>query len=164
MNLLMSSSDLSSYDPKELPSAAEMRFGLVVADWNPEITRPMLDAATDTLRKAGCQENDIVTHFVPGSFELPLGAKWLLDAATPDAIICIGCVIRGETPHFDFISQAVTIGLMQLQLDYAVPVIFGVLTTNDLQQAKDRSGGKYGNKGVEAALTAIRMAALRRGI
>ena len=99
---------------------------------------------------------------VPGSFELPLGAKWILEAHAPDAVLCLGCVIQGETRHFDFICQAVSEGIMQLGLEYKTPVIFGVLTTENKQQALDRSGGKYGNKGVEAAVSALHMASHKR--
>lgn len=160
----MVSSNLSDFDPASLPPATDMRFGIVVSEWNSEITQSLFDGVYSTLIDAGCNEEDIKRHNVPGSFELPLGAQWLLDSVAPDAVICIGCVIKGETPHFDFICGAVATGIMNLQLDYSIPVVFGVLTTNNLQQAYDRSGGKYGNKGVEAAVTAIRMVASKRSL
>lgn len=124
----------------------------------------MCNAAIETLLNSGCNEGDILVKNVPGSYELPIGAKWLLDTMSPDAVICLGCVIQGETKHFDFICQAVSIGIMQLNLDYSIPVVFGVLTTESKQQAIDRSGGRHGNKGVEAAVTAIQMAALHRDL
>lgn len=147
-----------------LPSAASMRIAIVVSSWNAEITESLYKAAYDTLIDAGCYDTDIMRHDVPGSFELPLGAKWALDTLTPDAVICLGCVIKGETPHFDFICQAASMGIMTLNLEYAVPVIFGVLTTLSVEQARERSGGKHGNKGVEAAATAIQMIALGKDL
>ena len=147
-----------------MPDASNMRIALIVSAWNGEITESLFKAASDTLLQAGCPAENIFRHDVPGSFELPLGAKWALDAHHPDAVICLGCVIRGETSHFDFICDSVSHGIMQLQLSYGIPVTFGVLTTENHQQAIDRSGGKHGNKGVEAAATAIQMVALRKKI
>ena len=117
----------------------------------------MRDGAVQTLLEHGVKENDITLHYVPGSFELTSGAQMMAKKNIFDAIICIGCVIRGETPHFDYICQGVTMGLTQVSLRYEIPVIFGVLTTNNLEQALDRAGGKHGNKGVEAAVTALKM-------
>jgi len=154
--------NLSAYDPGEIPSARKMKFGLVVAEWNDEITFAMRDAALSTLKKHGASARNIVVKHVPGSFELTLGAQWLAESDEFDAIICLGCVIQGETRHFDFICQSVTQGITQLNLVYSLPVVFGVLTTNNIGQARDRSGGKHGNKGDEAAITAIKMAALRK--
>jgi 6,7-dimethyl-8-ribityllumazine synthase len=145
-----------------LPDAKEMQFGIVVSEWNNEITEALFQGAKQTLLDAGVSAENIFRKNVPGSFELPLGAKFFLDEIKPDAVICIGCVIQGETRHFDFICTAVSNGIMQLGLDYSIPVIFGVLTTNTLQQAVDRCGGKFGNKGIEAAVTAIQMAALKK--
>jgi 6,7-dimethyl-8-ribityllumazine synthase len=139
-----------------------MKIGIVVSEWNTNITESLFAAAKDACLQAGCKEENIIRKNVPGSFELPLGAQWLYESAEPDALICIGCVIRGETMHFDFICQAVSSGIMQLGLDTGVPVIFGVLTTETQQQALDRSGGKHGNKGIEAAVTAIQMVALKK--
>ncbi|MBI5009681.1 MAG: 6,7-dimethyl-8-ribityllumazine synthase [Bacteroidia bacterium] len=118
--------------------------------------------ALKTLKKHGATEDNIVIKHVPGSFELTLGAQFLAEYDDLDAIICLGCVIQGETPHFTYICQGVTQGITQLNLEYNIPFVFGVLTTINLQQAKDRSGGKHGNKGDEAAVTAIKMAALQR--
>ena len=160
----MATSDLSTYDPETIPDAGEMRFGIVVADWNKDITHSLLAGAEKTLLKHGAAGKNIIIKHVPGSFELTLGAQFLAEYDDLDAVICLGCVIQGETPHFTFICQSVTQGITQLNLDYNIPFIFGVLTTNTHQQAADRAGGKHGNKGNEAAVTAIKMAALQREI
>jgi 6,7-dimethyl-8-ribityllumazine synthase len=139
-----------------------MRFAIVVADWNREITWALLDGALSTLKKHGASDKNIIVKHVPGSFELTIGAQLVAENDEVDAVICLGCVIQGETPHFTYICQGVTQGITQLNLEYNMPFIFGVLTTNDKQQALDRSGGIHGNKGDEAAITAIKMAALQR--
>jgi 6,7-dimethyl-8-ribityllumazine synthase len=154
--------NLSEYDPSQIPDATGMRFGIVVADWNSEITHALLAGAVKTLKGHGVSEDNIVVHHVPGTFELTLGAQWLAEYDDTDGVICLGCVIQGETPHFTYICQGVTQGITQLNLDYNIPFIFGVLTTLTQQQARERSGGIHGNKGDEAAVTAIRMAALQR--
>ncbi|MEQ8704324.1 MAG: 6,7-dimethyl-8-ribityllumazine synthase [Phaeodactylibacter sp.] len=153
--------NLSSYDEGQLPSAEEFTFGIVVADWNPEITHALYEGCYDTLVKHGAKEANIHTAQVPGSFELPAGAKMMIDKHKLDAVICLGCVIKGETSHNEYINQAVASGLTNLSMVYGKPFIFGVLTPNTEEQARDRAGGKHGNKGVEAAVTAIRMAALK---
>lgn len=158
----MSTKNLSAYDPDLVPDATEMRFGVVVSDWNKEVTWALLDGAVNTLKKHGAKEKNIVVKHVPGSFELTLGAQLLAEYDDLDAIICLGCVIQGETPHFTYICQGVTQGITQLNMEYNLPFIFGVLTTLDQQQAIDRAGGRLGNKGDEAAVTAIKMAALQR--
>ena len=158
----MSTSDLSEYDQSSVPEAGKMRFGIVVSDWNREVTGAVLDGAARTLKKHGATDNNIVIRHVPGSFELTLGAQFLAEYDDLDAVICLGCIIQGETPHFNYICQGVTQGITQLNLEYNIPFIFGVLTTLNLQQALDRAGGKLGNKGDEAAITAIKMAALQR--
>lgn len=158
----MSTTNLSAYNPESVPDAKKMRFGVVVSDWNREITWALLDGTISTLKKHGATDNNIVIKHVPGSFELTLGAQFLAEYDDLDAVICLGCVIQGETPHFDYICQGVTQGITQLNMEYNLPFIFGVLTTNDQQQAADRAGGKHGNKGDEAAVTAIKMAALQR--
>ncbi len=158
----MSTSNLSAYDPESVPDAGKMRFGIVVADWNHEVTNALLDGATTTLKKHGATEKNIVVRHVPGSFELTLGAQFLAEYDDLDAIICLGCIIQGETPHFNYICQGVTQGITQLNLEYNIPFIFGVLTTLNLEQALERAGGRSGNKGDEAAITAIKMAALQR--
>lgn len=152
--------NLSEYDPDSIPSAKGMRFAIIVAEWNKEVTFSLLKGARNTLLKHGALEDEIKIEYVPGSFELTNGAKVLADTGKFDAIICLGCVIQGETRHFDFICQGVTQGLTQLNTMYSIPFVFGVLTTNNQQQALDRAGGKHGNKGDEAAITAIKMADL----
>lgn len=154
--------NLSVYDENNMPSAAGYHFGIVVSDWNADITHALYDGCLQTLLKHGANENDIRTAQVPGSFELPVGAKILAGTKRFDAIICLGCVIKGETQHDEYINHAVATGLTNLSIASGIPCIFGVLTPNDQQQALDRAGGKHGNKGVEAAVTAIRMASLRK--
>ena len=158
----MATTNLSAYDPENIPDAGKMRFGIVVSDWNSDITLSLLKGAVRTLKKHGAAEKNIIVRHVPGSFELTLGAQLLAEYDDPDAVICLGCVIQGETPHFTYICQGVTHGITQLNLDYNIPFIFGVLTTESHQQAAERAGGKHGNKGDEAAVSAIRMAALQR--
>jgi 6,7-dimethyl-8-ribityllumazine synthase len=158
----MGTVNLSDYDSGKVPSAAEMRFGVVVSDWNSEITMVLLDGAIKTLKKHEAADNNILVRHVPGSFELTLGAQFIAEYEDVDAVICLGCIIQGETPHFTYICQGVTQGITQLNLEYKIPFIFGVLTTDNRQQALDRTGGKLGNKGDEAAVTAIKMAALQR--
>jgi len=153
--------NLSEYQPDFVPSGEGRLIGLVVSEWNHEITGAMAEAAIETLTNHGVSQGKIVKLYVPGSFELPFGAQALIDRYHPDAVIILGCVIQGETRHFDFICQGVTEGTMQLQLKSKIPVIFGLLTTLTYEQAKDRAGGKHGNKGVEAAVTALKMIPLR---
>lgn len=160
----MATTDLSGFDPQSIPDARGMKFGIVVSDWNTGVTSSLLNGSLETLMKYGTAPSDIVVRHVPGSFELTIGAQFLAEYDDLDAVICLGCVIRGETPHFDYICQGVSYGITQLNLDYNIPFIFGVLTTENLQQALDRSGGKHGNKGDEAAVTAIKMAALQRDL
>ena len=157
----MATKDLSSYDINSVPTAANMRFGIVVAEWNFEITSALAEGAVQTLKKHGAGEENILVKYVPGSFELPLGAQYFAEMENVDAVILLGCVIQGETRHFDYICQGVTQGTTSLNLKYNKPFVFGVLTTDNEQQAKDRAGGKLGNKGDEAAVTAIKMVALK---
>ncbi|HCI55963.1 MAG TPA: 6,7-dimethyl-8-ribityllumazine synthase [Bacteroidales bacterium] len=157
----MATSNLSEYDALKVPDAAIFKFGIVVSDWNNEITYSLLNGCIETLKKHGTLDENIIIKHVPGSFELTLGAQLMAENEDVDAIICLGCVVQGETPHFEYICQAVSHGITQINLDYDLPVIFGVLTTNNIQQAKERSGGIHGNKGVEAAIAAIKMAALK---
>jgi len=156
--------NLSDYQPENVPSAANMRMGIIVSEWNFEITGSLLKGATETLIRHGMQPDQLVVYYVPGSFELPLAASWLIEQMKPDAVICLGCVIQGETRHFEFISHAVSQGITNLGLKTKVPVVFGVLTPDTIEQARDRAGGRYGNKGDEAAITAIKMAALKRSM
>ncbi|HMQ48841.1 MAG TPA: 6,7-dimethyl-8-ribityllumazine synthase [Saprospiraceae bacterium] len=155
--------NLSHYNEENMPSAEALSFGIVVSEWNQHITHALYEGCRETLIKHGVKEENIHTLQVPGSFELPLGGKWMADNHKVDAVICLGCVIQGETRHNEYINQSVSTGLTNLSLFYARPFIFGLLTPNDEQQALDRAGGKHGNKGVEAATTAIRMAALKKG-
>lgn len=154
--------NLSVYDESNMPDAAEMQFGIVVADWNAQITHALYEACMDTLLKHGAKEDHIFTMQVPGSFELPAGARLISGRHNVDVVICLGCVIKGDTKHNEYISMAVAQGLVNLSIASGKAYIFGVLTPNDEQEALDRAGGKYGNKGTEAAVTAIRMAALKR--
>ncbi|WP_299452059.1 6,7-dimethyl-8-ribityllumazine synthase [uncultured Microscilla sp.] len=149
--------NLSEYSQKNLSDISNKRFAIVVAEWNEEVTGALLDGAIATLTKEGAKDDHIVVKTVPGSFELTLGAQWMAQDPKIDAVICIGCIIQGETRHFDFISQAVATGITDVSLKYGKPVIFGVLTPDTQQQALDRAGGKHGNKGDEAAITAIKM-------
>lgn len=160
----MSSSlkNLSDFNHTNIPNGAGMRIGIVVAEWNIDITGALRDGAINTLLENGVVENDIVVKYVPGSFELTFGAQLMCEDPSIDAVITIGCVIQGETRHFDFICDAVAHGVTNVSLKYNKPVIFGVLTPNTLQQAQDRAGGKHGNKGDEAAVTALKMLALKR--
>ncbi|MEO8761971.1 MAG: 6,7-dimethyl-8-ribityllumazine synthase [Bacteroidia bacterium] len=145
----------------KIPSAKKMKFAIVYAEWNPEVTNALRDGAIKTLLNNGADKKNIITHSVPGSFELTLGSQYMAEYAKVDAIICLGCVIQGETRHFDFICDAVAHGITQLNVKYNKPFIFGVLTTQNQQQAIDRAGGKHGNKGDEAAITAIKMLHLK---
>lgn len=156
------SHNLSDYESDKLPSASDMRFGVVVSEWNPDVTEGLLNGVLQTLQKQGANPDQIVVQYVPGSFELVYGAKCLADHAHVDAVIALGSVVRGDTPHFDYVCQGVTQGISYLNATQPVPVIFGVLTTDTMEQATDRAGGRYGNKGDEAAVTAIKMIALRR--
>src|ERR1700761_7379037 len=156
--------NLSDFSETEVPSAAPYRFGIVVAEWNAGITNALYQGAYESLLEHGAVIENIFTYSVPGSFELTSGADFLLKNRKLDAVICLGCVIQGETRHFDFICNAVANGISNVALKYSKPVIFGVLTTNNQQQADDRAGGRHGNKGVEAAVTAIKMAALAETI
>ena len=153
--------NLSTYDETNLPDAADLRFAVVVADWNKDITHALYEGCYDTLVKHGAKPENIFTAQVPGAFELPAGARILAGREKVDAAICLGCVIKGETKHDEYINNAVAQGLMNLSISTGKPFIFGVLTPNTHEQAADRAGGKYGNKGVEAAVTALRMAALK---
>lgn len=150
--------NLSDYDSGNVPDASNMCFGIVVAEWNPEITGAMLEGAVSTLEKHGALPENIIVKTVPGSFELVYGASQMTRNDRYDAIIVLGSVIRGETPHFDYICQGVTYGIARLNATNDIPIVYGLLTTNDLQQAKDRSGGRLGNKGDECAVVAIKMA------
>lgn len=152
-----SQKNLSSYSGANLKDVSARKFGIVVSEWNEEVTESLYAGALDTLLKHGVKKENIERHTVPGTFELPLAAQWMAARTEIDAVICIGCVIQGDTKHFDFICDAAANGIMNVGLKYNKPVIFGVLTPNNQQQALDRAGGKHGNKGDEAAITAIKM-------
>lgn len=146
----------------DVPSGKGMSIGIVVSDWNAEITGNLLDGCKQILTRQGVDEGSIIVQRVPGSFELPLGARLLTSSNKLDAVICLGCIIKGETKHDEYIAQAVSSGIMQLGLMSNIPVIFGILTPDNMDQARARAGGDHGNKGEEAAIAALRMAALRK--
>jgi len=150
--------NLSDYDPQSVPNASELSIGIVVAEWNMDVNTLLLQGAIDALKKHGVKDNNIIVNYVPGSFELTYGARVMSENYDVDAVIVIGTVIQGETPHFTYICQSVSYGMTELNLSCDIPFIFGLLTVNTKEQAMDRAGGKYGNKGVEAAITAIKMA------
>ncbi len=153
--------NLSNYDKSKLPDAANFRFGIVVSEWNDAITNGLYNGAEAALLDCGVTAQNIVRWDVPGSFELIYGAKRMAQTQNVDCVIAIGCVIKGETMHFEFVCEGVTQGIKDLNVQGDVPVIFCLLTDNNEQQSIDRSGGKHGNKGTEAAIAAIKMAALR---
>lgn len=152
--------NLSGYDKATIPNAENLRFGIVVAKWNTEITESLCQGATAALLDCGAKSENILRWDVPGSFELTYGCKKMAQTQKVDAVIAIGSVIQGETKHFDFVCSATAQGIKDLNVRLEVPVIFCVLTDNTLQQARDRSGGIHGNKGIEAAIAAIQMAML----
>jgi len=154
--------NLSHYDKNTIPNAKDFRFGIVVSEWNDTITSNLHRGAVEALTENGVEEDNIISWDVPGSFELVYGSKRMIDTQNVDAVIAIGCVIQGETKHFDFVCEGVTQGIKDLNVITDVPVIFCLLTDNTLQQSIDRSGGKHGNKGTEAGIAAIRMAYLRQ--
>lgn len=156
----MATTNLSDYDKTNIPNAKDFRFGIVVSEWNGDITENLFLGAEQTLLNNGVSKENIVRWNVPGSFELVFGCKHLIETQKVNAVIAIGNVIQGETKHFDFVCEGVTQGIKDLNVKYDVPVIFCLLTDNNKQQSIDRSGGKHGNKGVECAIAAIKMAAL----
>ncbi|MDC3305415.1 6,7-dimethyl-8-ribityllumazine synthase [Flavobacteriales bacterium] len=153
--------NLSHFNKEDVPNAKGLSFGIVVSEWNENITEGLYKGAYDALIECGANASDISRLDVPGSYELVFGAK-IAAKQNPDAIICLGSVIQGETKHFDFVCNAVSMGIKDLNISLDIPVIFGVLTDNTMEQAVNRSGGKYGNKGIEAAITAIKMAVLNK--
>ncbi len=156
----MATTNLSDYDKTAIPNAKNFRFGIVVSEWNPDITENLYLGAEQALLENGTLKENIVRWNVPGSFELIFGCKHMLKTEDVNAVIAIGNVIQGETKHFDFVCEGVTQGIKDLNIKYDVPVIFCLLTDNTKQQSIDRSGGIHGNKGVECAIAAIKMAAL----
>ena len=157
--------NLSAYGKNEIPNGADFKIGIVVSEWNSDITSNLLNGARQTLLDAGVEEDNIVVKNVPGAFELPLGCQLLLESDEEiDGVIAIGCVIQGDTKHFDFVCQGATQGLMHVNLEYNTPVSFCLLTDNTKQQSIDRSGGKHGNKGVECAVACLKMVALQNSL
>ena len=154
--------NLSNYDKSKLPNAKDFKFGVVVSEWNDTITNGLFKGVYDTLLDCGAQPENIIRWDVPGSFELIFGAKKMHKSLKLDAIITIGCVIKGETMHFEFVCEGVTQGIKDLNVIYDIPTIFCVLTDNNEQQSLDRSGGVHGNKGTEAAVAALKMIALNK--
>ncbi|MCL5246091.1 6,7-dimethyl-8-ribityllumazine synthase [Cellulophaga sp. 20_2_10] len=152
--------NLSVYDKASIPNAKDLRFGIVVSEWNTEVTEGLFNGAIEALLDCGAAQENIIRWDVPGSFELTYGSKKMIATQKVDAVIAIGSVIQGETKHFDFVCSATAQGIKDLNVQTDTPVIFCVLTDNNLQQAIDRSGGKHGNKGTEAAIAAIKMAVL----
>ena len=150
--------NLSSYDYNSVPNASKMCVGIVVSEWNRNITEKLLEGACNTLERHGVLPHNIPVFRVPGSFELTCGARQIIrHNRYVDAVIILGCVVRGDTPHFDYVCQGVTEGVTRLNATQDIPVVFGLLTTDNMQQAEDRAGGKHGNKGDESAITAIKM-------
>lgn len=156
--------NLSQYDKNTIPNAKDFRFGIVVSEWNDEITNGLFNGAKEALTDCGALPENIIRWDVPGSFELIYGSKRMIETQKVDCVIAIGCVIKGETMHFDFVCDGVTQGVKDLNLRYDVPTIFCLLTDNTMQQSIDRSGGKHGNKGTEAAIAAIKMVDLNKKI
>ena len=154
----MATKNLSEYNIETVPDASNMCFGVVVSEWNPEITGALLNGCVSTLEKHGAIPENIHVKTVPGSFELIYGAHQMKLNDGFDAVIILGCVIRGETPHFDYICEGVTAGIARLNATSQTPIVYGLLTCENEQQAKDRSGGRLGNKGDECAVVAIKMA------
>ncbi len=156
--------NLSKYKFENAPDLKEARVGIIVSEWNHEITEAMFDGCDKTLKQLGAKKKNLHRINVPGSFELPAAAKMLVESKKLDAIICLGCIIKGETRHDEFISQAVANGMMELNLRYNIPFVFGVLTTENMEQAQDRAGGKLGNKGIEAAVSAVKMMMVKNSL
>ena len=155
---------LSDFDPRVVPNGSEFKIGICTSEWNSEITLALLKGAEETLLKHGVKAENIINRLVPGSFELPSAAQIMFTKRNPDAIICLGSVIRGGTAHFDFVCQATAQGIKDVALSVSKPVIFGVLTDDNIEQSRARSGGKHGNKGIEAAVTALKMLAYSKSL
>ena len=154
--------NLSAYDITSVPDASAMKFGIVVSEWNENITAALLHGDKETLLRHGAKPETIIVHTVPGSFELIYGSAKFVQSAQVDAVIALGCVVRGDTPHFDYVCAGTTQGIAALNTQASMPVIFGLITTDTMQQAEDRAGGIHGNKGDECAVTAIKMVALTK--
>jgi len=159
--MVTKNTNLSTFIKEDVPNAKGFSIGIVVSEWNSNITNNLYKGAFDALVECGANKEDITKYDVPGSYELVFGAK-IASKKNPSAIICLGSVIQGETKHFDFVCNAVAMGIKDLNISLDIPVIFGVLTDNTMEQAVNRSGGNQGNKGVESAITAIKMADLNK--
>ena len=159
-----SEKNLSEYNKETIPNGADYKIGIVVSEWNENVTFNLLAGAKQALMDNGVLEKNIHVHYVPGAFELPLGAQMMLKAMFLDGIVAIGCVIQGETKHFDYVCKAATNGIAKLNLKFERPVSFCLLTDNTLQQSLDRSGGKHGNKGTECAIACLKMIDLKRSL
>ena len=156
--------NLSEYNKEFIPNGADFKIGIVVSEWNENVTLNLLKGAKETLLENGVQENNIIIRFVPGAFELPLGCQFICESTNADGIIAIGTVIQGETKHFDFVCDGATQGIKDVNLKYNTPISFCLLTDNTLQQSIDRSGGKHGNKGVECAIACMKMIELKKSL
>ena len=154
--------NLSEYDKDFVPNGADFKVGIVVSEWNDSITMNLLKGAKDALLENGVIERNILIRFVPGAFELPLGAQFMCEFTDVDGVIAIGVVIQGETKHFDFVCDAATQGIKDVNLEFNTPVAFCLLTDNNIQQSMDRSGGKHGNKGIECAIACMKMIAMKK--
>jgi 6,7-dimethyl-8-ribityllumazine synthase len=154
--------NLTDYNPENVPDASTMRFAITVSEWNPDVTEKLMESAYNTLLKYGAKAENIWVIHVPGSFELIYATKRIVGSIKPDVVIGLGCIVKGDTPHFDYVCSGLTQGFAKLNAEGDIPCVFGLLTTNNIQQALDRSGGKYGNKGEEFAIAAIKMAQLAK--
>jgi 6,7-dimethyl-8-ribityllumazine synthase len=159
-----SEKNLSDYNQDEIPNGADFKIGIVVSEWNSDITSNLLKGALQALADNGVKETNIQVRYVPGTYELPLGAQILFESTFLDGVIAIGSVIQGETKHFDFVCEAAALGIKDVNLKYNKPVAFCVLTDNTKQQAIDRSGGKHGNKGIECAVACLKMIGLKNSL
>lgn len=157
-----SEQNLSSYNLDVIPAGADFKIGIVASEWNTEICNDLLEGAIQVFKKKNVAEENLHIIRVPGSFELPFAASMLLKAHSLDAVLCLGCVIKGETRHDEYINQSIANGITQLSLVSGKPVIYGVITAENKEQAVDRSGGKHGNKGVEGAVTLLKMTDLKK--
>lgn len=160
----MATTNLSSYDESKVPNGSSYTIGIAVAEWNFKITNGLLQGAKETLEKHGVKTENILIKWVPGSYELPLAAQWMAQRDDVDAVVTLGCVIQGQTRHFDFVCEAASDGVLKVGLETNKPVIFGVLTDNTEQQSIDRSGGKLGNKGTECAVSCLKMLGLKEAL
>lgn len=155
---------LSEHKEFSAPNAGKYKIGLVISEYHEEITIALMSGAVETLKQYGVKEKHIYIEFVPGAYEMPLAAKWLYQARKADAVLCLGCVIKGDTDHDIYINNAVSEAVMRLNMETGNPFVFGLLTPNNLQQAKDRAGGKHGNKGTECAVAALKMLVLKENL